>query len=101
MKYVVGIVQTHKFEDIRDALLKVGIEALTAYEVKRYGAGMGHREVYRAEDYEVGFMPHTRIEFVATDEEVDKAVETLREATFNEDIADEGIVIMQCDWQIL
>lgn len=101
MKYVVGIIQTHKFEDIRDALLKVGIEALTAFEVKRYGAHASHREVYRAEDYEVGFMPHTRIEFVASDDEVESAIATLREAAYSGDLGDEGIFVMPCEWQIL
>ena len=46
-------------------------------------------------------MPHTRTEFVASDEEVDKAVETLRKAAFSDDIADEGIFVMPCEWQIL
>ena len=43
-------------------------------------------------------MPHTRTEFVASDEEVDKA---LRQAAFSDDIADEGIFVMPCEWQIL
>ncbi len=62
---------------------------------------MGHREVYRAEDYTVDFLPHSRIEFVGSDEEINKAVETLRKAAFGIDIADEGIVVMRYEWQIL
>ncbi len=39
---------------------------------------MGHREIYRAADYIVGFMLHTGIERVVADEDVDAVVERLR-----------------------
>ena len=44
----------------------------------RGGKDMGHREIYRAADYIVGFMLHTRIERVVADEDVDAVVERLR-----------------------
>jgi len=32
---------------------------------------------------------------------VESAIATLREAAYSEDLGDEGIVIMPCEWQIL
>jgi len=101
MKYIIGIIHSHKLEDVRDALLGVGIESLTVTEVRRYGAHMEHTEIYRGTDYKVGFMPHTKIEFVASDEEAEAAVETLRKAAYTEELGDEGIVVVPCQWQIL
>ncbi len=101
MKYIIAVIESHKFEDVRDALLDVGIDALTAFEVKRYGAHMDHREVYRAADYTVGFMPHTRLECVAADEDVDAVVDRLRKVAYSDDLGEEGIAVMSCDWQIL
>lgn len=101
MKYIIAVIESHKFEDVRDALLDVGIDALTVFEVKRYGAHMGHREVYRAADYTVGFMPHTRLECVAADEDVDAVVDRIRKVAYSDDLGEEGIVVVSCDWQIL
>ena len=101
MNYVIAIISSEKLEDARDALLEVGIEALTVTEVRRYGAHTEHLEIYRGTDYKVGFMPHTKLEFVASDEEVEAAMETLRKLVFSEDLGEEGIVVVPCRWQIL
>ena len=101
MNYIIAIIHSHKLEDVRDALLGVGIEALTVAEVRRYGAHTEHIEIYRGTDYTVGFMPHTKIEFVASDEELEAAVGTLRKAVYTEELGEEGIVVVPCQWQIL
>lgn len=101
MKYVITIIESHKFEDVRDALLELGIDALTVFEVKRYGSHMRHREIYRVADYTVGFLPHTRIECVVADEDVDAVLKTLRKVAYTDDLGEEGIVVVPCDWQIL
>ena len=101
MKYVITVIESHKFEDVRDSLLEIGIDALTVFEVKRYGSHMGHREIYRAADYTVGFMPHTRIECVVADEDVDAVLDRLRKVAYSDDLGEEGIAVIPCDWQIL
>ncbi len=101
MKYIIAVIESHKFEDVRDALLELGIDALTVSEVKRYGSHMDHREVYRAADYTVGFLPHTRLECVAADEDVDAVVDKLRKVAYSDDIGEEGFVVLPCEWQIL
>ena len=101
MKFIVAVIASHKLEDVRDALLEVGIDALTVFEVNRYGFHMYHREIYRAADYSVGFLPHTRIECVVHEADVAKVIERLRKAAYSDDLGEEGIVVMDCDWQIL
>ena len=101
MKYIITVIESSKFEDVRDSLLEVGIDALTGFEVKRYGSHMGHREIYRAADYTVGFMPHTRIECIVADEDVEAVVERIRKVAYSDDLGEEGIAVISCDWQIL
>ena len=101
MKYVITVVESHKFEDVRDSLLEVGIDALTVFEVKRYGSHMGHREIYRAADYTVGFMPYTRIECIVSDDDVEAVVERIRKVAYSDNLGEEGIAVISCDWQIL
>ena len=101
MNYIIAIIHSEKLETVRDALVEIGIEALTVSEVRRYGAHTEHLEIYRGTDYKVGFMPHTKIEFVVPDEDVEAAVENLRKAAYSEDLGEEGIVVVPCQWQIL
>ncbi len=95
MKFVVAVIQTHKIEDVRDALLGLGIDALTVVEVRRYGSHEEHREIYRAAIYNVGFMPRTKIEFAVSDELAEKAVKTLRDAAVTGDIGDGQIYVLE------
>ncbi len=95
MKYLVAVVQTHKLEDVRDALLELGIDELTVAEVKRFGVHAEHKEIYRAAIYDVGYMPRTKIEFAVSDELVEKAVQSLRGAAHTEDPADGKIYVLE------
>ena len=80
MKYVIAIIQSHKLEEVRAALTVHGINALLVVEAQRYGSHEEHREYYRGAEYDVGFMPKTKIEFAVSSELADKAVTALRAA---------------------
>ena len=95
MKLVAAVIQSHKFEDVRDALASIGVEAMTVFEVKRFGLHESHKEFYRAAEYDVGFLPKTKIEFAVSDELVDQAVETLRNAAVTGEIGDGRIFVSE------
>ncbi len=95
MKYVIAIIQSHKLEDVRDALIELDIKALTTVEVRRFGSSEEHTEFYRAAEYKVGFLPKTKIEFAVTDELVDRAVEVLRGAATTGSIGDGRIYVLE------
>ena len=62
MKLVIAIIKPFKLEDVRDALLAVGVHGMTVTEVKGYGRQKGHTEIYRGSEYAVNFLPKIRIE---------------------------------------
>ena len=95
MKLINAVIQSHKLEDVRDALAAIGIEAMTVYEVKRFGLHEEHQEFYRAAEYSVGFLPKTKIEFAVSDELADRAVETLREAALTGEVGDGRIFVSE------
>ena len=95
MKYVVAVIQSHKFEDVRDALLELGIDALIVAEIRRFGSHEAHKEIYRAAEYAVGFMPKTKIEFAVSDELAEKAVQTLRNAAVTGEVGDGRIYVFE------
>ena len=95
MKLVNAVIQSHRLENVRDALAEVGVEAMTVFEVKRFGLQEEHTEYYRAAEYSIGFLPKTRLEFAVSDELVDKAVEVLRNAATTGEVGDGRIFVSE------
>jgi len=77
MKKIEAIVKHFKLEDVKEALREIGIEGMTVSEVKGFGRQKGHTEIYRGSEYTVDFLPKIKLEIVAADEQVERAVETI------------------------
>ncbi len=95
MKLVNAVIQSHRLEDVRDALAEVGVEAMTVFEVKRFGLQEEHTEFYRAAEYSIGFLPKTKLEFAVSDELADKAVDVLRNAATTGEVGDGRIFVSE------
>ncbi len=77
MKKIEAVIKPHKLEDVKEALAGVGVQGLTAYEVKGFGRQKGHTEIYRGAEYTVDFVPKVKIEVVVEDdlaEQVEHAI---------------------------
>ena len=88
MKLVIGIIRPHVLDDVRDALLALGISALTATEVKGYGRQKGHKEMYRGAEYSIDFVPKTKVEVVVDDDKLDAVIEAISSAARSGQIGD-------------
>ena len=77
MKLITAIIKPFKLDDVREALSAIGVEGMTATEVKGYGRQKGHTEVYRGAEYAVAFLPKTKIEVAVRAELVDAALEAI------------------------
>ena len=77
MKKIEAIVKPFKLEDVKEALREIGIEGMTVSEVKGFGRQKGHTEIYRGSEYTVDFLPKIKLEIVAADEQVERAVESI------------------------
>jgi nitrogen regulatory protein PII len=94
MKYVIAIIQPHRLEDVRDALVALDVAAFTASEVRRFGDSEEHTEFYRAAEFNVGFLPKTKIEFAVSDALAERAVKALRDAATTGSIGDGRIYVL-------
>jgi nitrogen regulatory protein P-II 1 len=74
---VEAIIQPAKFEAVKDALLEVGVDGMTIFDVRGHGRQKGHTEVYRGREYTVDLLPKVKIEIVLADELVEKAVHAI------------------------
>ena len=61
---------------------------MTITEVKGYGHQKGHTEIYRGAEYEVTFLPKTKIEVAVASDQADKAVEAIAMAAKTGKIGD-------------
>jgi nitrogen regulatory protein PII len=56
MKKNEAIIKPFKLEEVKEALLDLGIEGMTVFEVKGFGRQKGHTEIYRGNEYTVDFL---------------------------------------------
>lgn len=73
MKMIMAVIKPFKLDDVREALTALGVEGLTATEVKGFGRQKGQTEIYRGAEYSVNFLPKVKIE-VAVPAKLEKAV---------------------------
>ena len=97
MKLIIAIIKPFKLEDVRDALVAVGVQGMTASEVKGYGRQKGHTEIYRGAEYVVNFLPKLRIEIAVSSDLADKAVEVITSSARTGQIGDGKIFVTPID----
>ncbi len=100
MKLVIAIIKPFKLEDVRDALLAVGVHGMTVTEVKGYGRQKGHTEIYRGAEYAVNFLPKIRVEVAVAASEVERVVEAIGSAAKTGQIGDGKVFVTSIDHAI-
>ena len=97
MKLVIAIIKPFKLDAVREALTLIGVEGMTASEVKGFGRQKGQKEIYRGAEYEVTFVPKVKLEIALQDGQVDTAIEAIRTAAATGQIGDGKIFV--CDME--
>ncbi len=97
MKLVTAIIKPFKLEEVRDALLGIGVHGMTITEVKGYGRQKGHTEIYRGAEYAVNFLPKIRIEVAVESDQADRVVEAISAAAKTGEIGDGKIFVAPID----
>ncbi len=93
MKYVTAVIQPFKLEEVREALDKIGVQGITASDVKGHGRQSGHTETYRGAEYKVSFVSKVKIELAVEESMVDEVIETIRKSGHSGTIGDGKIFI--------
>lgn len=94
MKKIEAVIKPFKLEEVKDALVELGIEGMTISEVKGYGRQQGHTELYRGAEYVVEFIPKVKIELVVSSEEfAETAIKVIQETAHTGKIGDGKIFV--------
>ena len=97
MKMIEAIVKPFKLDEVKDALLEIGVQGMTVTEVKGFGRQKGHTELYRGAEYVVDFLPKVKVEIAVIDERVDAVVDAVRKAANTGRIGDGKIFVYNLD----
>ncbi|HVJ05112.1 MAG TPA: P-II family nitrogen regulator [Candidatus Saccharimonadales bacterium] len=92
-----AVIQTTKLDDVKAALIAIGIDGLTVLEARGHGRQKGHTEFYRGREYSVDLLPKIKIEIVLSDERVDEVVKAIIRAAQTGKIGDGKIFLSRID----
>jgi nitrogen regulatory protein PII len=93
MKLVEAIIKPFKLDEVKDALLEIGIQGMTVTEVKGFGRQKGHKETYRGQEYTIEFVPKVKVEVAVTDSQVPRVLDTITRAAKTGSIGDGKIFV--------
>ena len=94
MKKIEAIIKPFKLDEVKDALVEIGIGGMTVTEVRGFGQQKGHTEIYRGTEYVIDFLPKVKIEVVVKDEDVEKVIETIMKAAQTGRVGDGKIFVI-------
>ena len=95
MKKIEAIIQPHKLDEVKDALLGIGVDGMTVSEVRGHGRQKGHTETYRGQEYKVDLLPKVKIELVVSSARADEIVRTLSAAARSGKVGDGKVFVTE------
>lgn len=93
MKKIEAIIQPHKLDEVKEALIAIGVDGMTVSEVRGHGRQKGHTEVYRGQEYKVDLLPKIKLELVVADARSDEVVRTLSGAARSGKVGDGKVFV--------
>ena len=94
MKFVIAIIKPSKLDEVREALMSLGIQGLTVSEVRGFGRQKGQTEIYRGAEYTVSFLPKVKIEVAIGDDLLERTIESIQRAANTGRIGDGKIFVL-------
>ena len=93
MKYFVAIIKPFKLDDVRKSLTEIGVEGLTASEVRGFGRQRGQTEIYRGAEYNTSFVPKIKLEIAVGDNLANNVIEAIQNEANTDKIGDGKIFV--------
>ena len=93
MKIITAVIKPFKLDDLRETLSEIGVNGLTVTEVKGFGRQKGHTELYRGSEYQVDFLPKSKVEVAVDDDVVSNVIEVIKATCATGEIGDGKIFV--------
>ena len=95
MKKLEAIVQPFKLDEVKEALIAIGVDGMTISEVRGHGRQKGHSETYRGQEYNVDLLPKVKVEVVVADSRLEEVMTTLTAAARTGKIGDGKVFVYE------
>jgi nitrogen regulatory protein P-II 1 len=93
MKKIEAMIQPHKLDEVKDALIGIGVDGITVTDVRGHGRQKGHTEVYRGHEYKIDLLPKVKLELVVSAARLEQVITVLTTAARSGKIGDGKIFI--------
>jgi nitrogen regulatory protein P-II 1 len=93
MKKIEAYIKPFKLDDVKSALMEIGVRGLSVSEVRGFGRQKGHTELYRGSEYHVDFIPKSKLELVVRDEIVEQVIEVITRVARTGQVGDGKIFV--------
>lgn len=97
MKKIAAIIQPYKFDAVKEALIAIGIDGMTASEARGYGRQKGQKEVFRGREYTVDLLPKILLEIVVPDARADEVIRAISSSARTGRIGDGKIFVYEIE----
>ena len=97
MKKIEAIIKPFKLDDVKEALLAVGVEGMTMTEVRGFGSQKGRVEIYRGAEFVPEFLSKIKLEVVVDESLVDEVVAAITKAAITEEVGAGKIFVIPID----
>jgi nitrogen regulatory protein P-II 1 len=93
MKKIEAVIKPFKLDEVKNALLAIGVQGMTVAEVRGFGRQKGHTELYRGAEYVIDLLPKVKLELVVPSDLADKVVATIRDTATTGRIGDGKVFV--------
>lgn len=93
MKMITAVIKHVKLDDVRRALMELGITGMTVMDVKGFGRQKGYTEVYRSMQFEVRFLPKLKLEIAVSNDKLEPVIEAIKKAAGAGEVGDGKIFV--------
>lgn len=87
------ITRPEKIDELKEALNQIGVAGMTVTQVYGYGLTKGHKEIYRGQEYNINFVPKSKLEIVVCEVPVEAVLETAKRVCQTGKIGDGKIFV--------
>jgi nitrogen regulatory protein P-II 2 len=94
VKLITAIIKPFKLDDVREAIIELGISGMTVTEVKGFGRQKGQTEIYRGAEYSTNMVPKVKVETACDDATAPRVVEAIQQAANTGAIGDGKIFVL-------
>jgi len=100
MDLIIAIIQPAKLNEVKDALVKIGVQGVTVTDAKGFGRQKGHPlaflglQGFDRQPFTVDFLPKVKIELVVTSDLTDTVVDTIVKTAHSGKIGDGKVFVL-------